>query len=57
MGVSINLRNESDGLLAIFHQVQVNVQVMSGDRFFDQEYVSLIVLNQYDAGCRLSSGY
>ncbi len=56
IGVGINARDKSDGLLAIFHQVKFNVQLAGGDRLFNQEHVGRVVLNQYDWGRWLNSG-
>jgi hypothetical protein len=50
VGVSIDAGDESDGLLAILHQMKFNVQIMGRDRLSDQEHVSRVVLNQYDRG-------
>lgn len=55
--IGVKPRHKADGLLAVIHHFQLNGQPLRGQRFFNQEDVGLIVLNEDDRKPRLSRGW
>jgi len=46
--IRIKPGNDSHGLFAVRHYLEINIQMMSSDRLVHQEHVRLTILDQQD---------